>query len=169
LRVARLRFSRDTDASAPSESILVRAKMSTFRLVILALCLLAAAGVAPGQSALSRKFDEFTEYNCEDMMARLDNYAIALQTEPQMRGHIVSYGGDGGFHEARRWAFAAKKYLTGNRGVVSGRIVILYGGRRPRRALELWLLPGEPGAQTVRPKGVKFKKARLKHLPCDNI
>ncbi len=143
--------------------------MSTFRLGLLALCLLAAASVSSGQSALSRKFDEFTEYNCEDMMARLDNYAIALQSEPQMRGHIVSYGAPGGFYEARRWAVAAKKYMTGNRGVEGGRVVILYGGRRPRRTLELWLLPGATGAQTVRPKAVKFKKARLKNLPCDNI
>lgn len=146
--------------------------MSTFRLVILALCLLAAASVSPGQSALSRKFDEFTEYNCEDMMARLDNYAIALQSEPQMRGHMVSHGGAGGLSEARTWAFAAKKYLTRNRGIESGRVVILYGGKRSRRALELWLLPSDPAAaraQTVRPKGVKFKKGRLKELPCEML
>ena len=40
-----------------------------------------------------RKFDEFGDINCEDEMARLDNFAIQLQQEPSWRGYIIFYGG----------------------------------------------------------------------------
>ena len=40
-----------------------------------------------------RKFDEFGDINCEDEMARLDNFAIQLQNEPCTKGVIIFYGG----------------------------------------------------------------------------
>lgn len=149
--------------------------MSKLRLAIFILCLLTMKSVPSAQSVQidpSRKYDEFIESNCEDMMARLDNYAIALQNEPKMQAFIVSYGGSLGLPEARRWAVAAKKYLTYSRGIEAKRIVTLYGGNRDRRALELWLLSdayrtSAPGTQSVRPKGVKFKKSRTKYRPCN--
>ena len=151
----------------------LRSKMLRLRLTVMVLCLLATAGASSGQSASPRKYDEFVEYNCEDMMARLDNYAIVLQSEPKMRGYVVSYGGTGGLFEARRWAVAAKVYLTSNRGIEDERVVMLYGGRRSRRAFVLWLVPEDYGAptaaQTARPQGVKFKRLRMKHPPCEMI
>ena len=150
-------------------------KISGLRLGVFTLCLLAAAGVSSGQSAQVeslRKYDEFVEYNCEDLMARLDNYAIALQMEPKLQAYVVSYGGDFGLYEARRWAVAAKDYLTTNRGIEAKRVVTLYGGRRARWAMQLWLTPegyrhSAAGTQNARPKGVRFKRVRLKSRPCE--
>jgi len=40
-----------------------------------------------------RQFDEFGDINCEDEMARLDNFAIQLQNEPAAKGVMIFYGG----------------------------------------------------------------------------
>ncbi|HKQ52232.1 MAG TPA: hypothetical protein VJT74_07690 [Pyrinomonadaceae bacterium] len=140
-------------------------------MAILALCLLVTAGASSGQSASPRKYDEFAEYNCEDMMARLDNYAMAVQSEPKMRAYVVSYGGSWKtFIEARMWAVAARIYLTTNRGIKNKRVVTLYGGERSRKALELWLVPDDyrpSAAQGAGPKGTKFKRVRLRSRPCE--
>src|SRR5215210_443882 len=39
------------------------------------------------------KFDEFGDVNCEDEMARLDNFVIQLQANPHTKGAIIYYGG----------------------------------------------------------------------------
>lgn len=141
-------------------------------LAIVILCVLATASVSnaqPGQVVSSRKYDNFTEYNCEDLMARLDNYAMALQLEPNLKGYIVSYGGSYGQPEARVWAYEARKYLTSNRGIAARRIVTLYGGKLDRRTLELWLLLDSyrpSAAGTSQPKGVKFKNSRVRNRQC---
>src|SRR4051812_49961997 len=41
-----------------------------------------------------KKFDEFGDINCESEYARLDNFAVALQNEPQAKGLIIFYGGE---------------------------------------------------------------------------
>lgn len=151
--------------------------MRNLRLVIVILCLLATASVSfaqSGQVEPARKLDEFSGTQCEDLMARLDNYAIALQVEPKLQAYVVSYGGKQGQLEAQIWAVAAKKYLTSNRGIEAKRIVTLYGGRRKLRAMELWLLqegyhPAAAGAQTTQPKGVRFKTRRIKRGPCKSF
>lgn len=148
--------------------------MRTIRLMIVVLCFLFLAASSlfaqSGQSEAARKYDEFIEYNCEDMMARLDNYAMALQLEPNLQAYIVSYGGSHGQLEARVWAVAAQKYLVSNRGIESKRVVTLYGGNRKLRAIELWLLQSsyKPSTATyaVQPKGVRFKRSKIKYRPC---
>ena|SRR5437764_4192118 len=143
------------------------------RLVIAILCLLITAITSSAQSKQtepSRKYDEFAGYNCEDMMAHLDNYSIALQTEPTLQSYIVSYGGNRRrLVEAQAWAIAARDYLISSRGIESKRIVMLYGGNRKDHAMELWLLSNDfrPSAvNTFQPKGVKLKKIRTKYRPC---
>src|SRR5688500_19386909 len=42
-----------------------------------------------------RKFDEFSKASHCDLTARLDNFAIQLQYEPDSVGHIVVYGPEG--------------------------------------------------------------------------
>lgn len=41
----------------------------------------------------TRKFDEFGDIKCEDEYARLDDFAIQLQHEPQAKGVLNFYGG----------------------------------------------------------------------------
>ncbi len=151
--------------------------MRNLRLAIVILCLLATASVSfaqSGQVEPARKLHEFSGFQCEDLMARLDNYAIALQVEPKLQAYIVAYGGSHGQPEAQIWAVAAKKYLTSNRGIEAKRIVLLYGGRRELRAMELWLLldsyrPAAAGLQATQPKGVSFKKRKIKSRPCTSF
>ena len=41
----------------------------------------------------ARKVDEFENINCEDEMARLDNFAVQLNNEPGSTGYVIFYGG----------------------------------------------------------------------------
>jgi hypothetical protein len=148
--------------------------MRNFGSLLFVVCLLLLmAGNSLAQSKqveASRKLDEFTGYNCEDMMAHLDNYAIALQGEPKLQSYIVSYGSHRHrLIEAQAWAIAARDYLVSSRGIEAKRIVMLYGGNRKDHAMELWLLSNDLYPSTtnmVRPKGMKLKKIRTKYRPC---
>ena len=41
----------------------------------------------------TRPFDDFGDIKCEDEMARLDNFAIQLQNDPQSKGAIMVFTG----------------------------------------------------------------------------
>jgi hypothetical protein len=87
------------------------------------------AGVKP-QPACGLPFDHYAwgmKFN--DETARLDNFAIALQGEPEMRGYImVNPGRRARLDEVKKWAKRARAYLTNKRGIDPGRFVIVYGG-----------------------------------------
>ena len=52
----------------------------------------AESGHAAAQDITARKFDEFVgEVDDEDMLARLDNFAIELMNRPNTQGHIIVY------------------------------------------------------------------------------
>lgn len=134
--------------------------------------ILLSASFSSAQTKEAVKFDELVKTQCDDMMAHLDNYAVDLQLKPNLQAYIVSYGGGRGQSEARAWAVAAKKYLVSNRGIEARRVTTLYGGNREQRAIELWLLPNgyRPSiTDTIRPKGVRFKKSRMKIGLCDYL
>ena len=140
--------------------------MENIKLIIAALCIILIwAGHSFAQD--TRKFDEFGDVNCEDEMARLDNLAVQLQTDPQTVGHIIVYGGRSGRRgEARARASRIKTYLVKNRGVEASRILTIDGGYRENLTVEIWMLArslGVPRASpTVELKDVKFKKGKIK-------
>src|SRR5438105_10540785 len=115
-----------------------------------------------------RKFDEFGDIKCEDEMARLDNFAIQLQHEPQARGVIIFYGGktfrgklpQRGEAEAR--AARLKPYLVQRRGIPANQIIVISGGYDEEWRAALWIVP--PGASmpsgyaSVSVKEIKFRK-----------
>lgn len=115
-----------------------------------------------------RKFDEFGDIKCEDEYARLDNFAIQLQNEPQARGVIIFYGGKTfrgklprrGEAEAR--AARLKPYLVQRRGVPSHQVVVINGGYAEAWHAELWIVPqgaSLPSVDTMVPvKQIKFRK-----------
>jgi hypothetical protein len=120
-----------------------------------------------GQSETARKFDEFGGTGCEDMMARLDNYAIALQSEPSLTAYIIVYGGQAGQRgEAQMWAGRARYYLVSNRRIDARKLRMSIGGYRDSWAMELWLLrrggPLPDAKPTVQFKDVKFKRGRIR-------
>lgn len=123
---------------------------------------------APSDQA--RKFDEFGDINCEDEMARLDNFAIQLQNEPAAKGVMIFYGGrrfrgrlpkQG---EAAARAARMKPYLVERRGIPSERIVVIDGGYTEKFQVELWVIPADvttpPLNPTIPAKDIKFQKGK---------
>jgi hypothetical protein len=125
----------------------------------------------------TKEFDKFGSICCEDEMARLDNFAVHLQNEPEAKGYII-------FYEGRRYASCnnrrplmprrgeaaaraarMKPYLTDARGLDPQRVIIINGGYREEWTAELWLVPkgAEPPkpTPTLRAKDIKFRKGKI--------
>jgi hypothetical protein len=125
----------------------------------------------------AKELDKFGSICCEDEMARLDNFAVHLQQEPEAQGYII-------FYEGRRYsscynrrariprrgeavarAARLKPYLTDRRGLDAKRVIIINGGYRQEWEAELWIVP--KGAEPPKPtptlemKDVKFRKGRI--------
>ena len=122
------------------------------------------------QTSPLRPFDEFGDTNCEDEMARLDNFAIQLLHEPQARGVIIFYGGKT-FRgklprrgEAAARAARMKPYLVQRRGIPTQQVKVINGGYAEAWHVELWVI--SPGASiptanpTVQIKQIKFRKGK---------
>jgi hypothetical protein len=98
----------------------------------------------------ARKFDEYFNLSFGDEKARLDNFAIQWQQEPETQGYIIAYAGrktrDG---EALIRADRSKNYLVNERSINSGRIILIDGGHREEFSMELFIAP--VGAQPPSP------------------
>ncbi|MBC7910318.1 MAG: hypothetical protein H7Y30_07455 [Pyrinomonadaceae bacterium] len=98
----------------------------------------------------SRRFDKYGEIEEEDEQARLDNFAIELNNNPGAQGYVIAYVG-----QRRRRGVASARlerirdYVIKVRGITSGRIVTIEGGRRPKTETELWIVP--TGAEPPKP------------------
>lgn len=107
--------------------------------------------IAPGvfaqeSSHASRKVDEFIgEVDYEDLIARLDNFAIELQNQPGALGHVIVYRSRRDPPSiSQRYALLARDYLVRQRGIARNRLVTADGGRSGCLMYELWIVP--PGA-----------------------
>nr|AIA12587.1 PKD domain protein [uncultured bacterium] len=91
---------------------------------------------------VNRKFDEYGNISRDDEKARLDNFAIQLQQEPDSQGYIIVYAGrrtrPG---DAQKRLDRARDYLTSLRGIDARRLVTLEGGTREDLTVELWIVP----------------------------
>nr|AIA11255.1 PKD domain protein [uncultured bacterium] len=100
----------------------------------------------------NRKFDEYGNINRDDEKARLDNFAIQLQQEPDAQGYIIVYAGRRSRPgDAKKRLDRARDYLVSMRGIDARRIVALDGGTREDLTVELWLVPTGAPAPTPRP------------------
>jgi hypothetical protein len=128
-------------------------------LFILGLIMMASASA----KAQFDPFDSYGSISWEDEKAHLDNFAIALQHDPESIGYIIVYAGRRPCPgEARDRALRAKKYLVETRSIQVGRIKWIDGGYReeltvilqpaPRGAAELKASP------TLKPSEVQFIK-----------
>ena len=69
-------------------------------------------------------FDEYGEITWEDEKARLDNFAIQLQKEPDLIGYVLVYDAAGGCAgEAQARAIRAKSYVVEHRGIAWNRVI----------------------------------------------
>ena len=106
------------------------------------------APAAPAAPRRAEKFDEFGDLRHCDMSARLDNFAITMQNDPQAKAFVVGYDPKGktrGY--ASRELKVARHYLVNVRGLAPERVVAVDGGEKeiPEGMTQLWVVPG--GAQ----------------------
>jgi hypothetical protein len=96
----------------------------------------------PSPEKAARKFDEFGDVQWSDLIARLDNFAIALQNEPTTKGFVVIYRGRRDLPAfASRKGEMIKAYMTNNRQVSKDGLVIIDGGILSSLTYELWIVP----------------------------
>ena len=112
-------------------------------------------GAAPGQIKLAPRLTEsYGQINAEDMMARLDFFAIELQKHPHAVAHIVAYGPEGEIGGTGRHILSiTKDYLVNSRGIDPTQIEISYGGRYKDPSdvfTELWLVPAGAGPPKIK-------------------
>src|ERR1043166_9344916 len=138
--------------------------------LMLLVCISGMAGSAGREP--NRPFDDFGDVNCENEMARLDNFAVQLQNAPAAKGLIVVYGGrrfrgrlpmEG---EADARAARLKTYLVGRRGIPKDQIMVVNWGYTEEWRGQLWIVPHgatipdrEP---TIPINEIKFRKGKPK-------
>jgi hypothetical protein len=89
-----------------------------------------------------RKFDEYYDIARNDEKARLDNYAIQLQSEPGSQAYIIVYPSRRARpNDAQTRAQRISDYLVNSRGIDSHRIVTTIGQSREDWLFELWVVP----------------------------
>lgn len=117
--------------------------------LLLLATLIGLIGYAPANypqdlpaSATARKFDEFGDIVISDKKARMDNFVVQLQQEPEAKGYIIVY------HSRRdrpglsvRLLDQMRRYLLYNRGLTSDRIVTIDGGPATNLVQEFWIVP----------------------------
>ena len=115
--------------------------------LILALVALAASpgGIAASSTSAAsdefRRFDEYGNICWTDEKARLDNFAIQLEHEPQTDGYMIVYAGKFSCAgEAMYRAERAKKWLV-KRGIAGERVIVKDGGYNEDVVTTLQLVP----------------------------
>jgi hypothetical protein len=109
--------------------------------IFLALPLVSFAQAQASNQA-ARKFDEFGDLQYSDLIARLDNFAVHLQSEPMVRGFIMVYRSRRDLYGlSSRLASRMKGYLVYSRGIDSERVVTIDGGIASSLVQELWIVP----------------------------
>ena len=127
-----------------------------------------SAGLGCG---LLAKFDEYGDLPFSDEKARLDNFAIQLVNDEDMRGYIIVYAGrKATVAEAQVRGMRARDYLISARKINPERLKAIDGGHREELTIELYVLPKDvdvkpPGRPTVDRSEVEIiyqKKRRSK-------
>jgi hypothetical protein len=85
------------------------------------------------------KFDEYGDLNTLDENARLDNFSLTLQQNPNITAFIITFGK--ATAEATTRGNRAKDYLVNTRGVDASRITMIDGGTVQTFKIELWTCP----------------------------
>ena len=112
--------------------------------ICLILCLNYSAFAQTGEPA-AHKFDEFGDVLPTDMAARLDNFAIGLQENPNARGFLIVYRSHRDLPGlSSRHVNWMRGYLIYSRGIKADRVVAIDGGAARCLSHELWMV--SPGA-----------------------
>jgi hypothetical protein len=96
--------------------------------------------VTPPPVAVCRIFDQYNDLRFNDEKARLDNFAIQLQQEPDATGYYAIWGSCEG--EGQRRADRAIAYLTNTRGIDASRLrTVVDPNCRETLTVELHICP----------------------------
>lgn len=91
-----------------------------------------------------------TYIDSDDILSRLDSFALELQNDPEAQGYVLAYGEAASCkEESVARATAAIDYLSSVKGIEPSRIKAVDGGFREERVTELWIVPA--GADTPEP------------------
>lgn len=109
----------------------------------------------------AQKVSEYRDITFADEKGRLDDFAAELERDPQALGYILAYAGRRAYKgEAERRGRRAKSYLVERHGLSGERVVVIDGGFREERTVELFVVPTgatPPGATpTVDPEQVQI-------------
>lgn len=86
-----------------------------------------------------QQVDYYPPIRYNDEKARLDNFAVQLQNDPNAKGHIIVFGGNSADKQKR--IKRAYDYLVNSRGVSADRLITKDGGAREQATTELWIVP----------------------------
>jgi hypothetical protein len=101
----------------------------------------------------SRKFDDYGDLKFSEERLRLDHFAVALDNEPGSQAYIIVYDDTNTRKPAaRQRGERAKNYLVKERGLPKTRIVVVNGGHRDKRSVELFIVPLGALPPTATPK-----------------
>lgn len=107
----------------------------------------------PNELPKCRKFDEYSKITRNDEKARLDNYGIELQNDPNSTAYVVvSPGRMSKPGEVQQRSTRVVDYLANSRGIDKQRIVVIVGQTRDDTMVELWVCP--QGAKPPRSIGM---------------
>src|SRR5438046_1734355 len=124
--------------------------MRTAFVILNCLCLIASP-----LAFAKAQFDPFDSYGAISWKlekVHLDNFAIALQHDPNLIGCIIVYAGRRAcVGEAKDRALRAKKYLVTSRGIQESRIKWLDGGYREDSTIILQPVPSGAPELTASP------------------
>jgi hypothetical protein len=91
--------------------------------------------------------------DCPLRSLSLKDFADALKSRPDRRGHLIIYTQFGkGARRARQVASIARREMIKDHGIEASRIKIVYGGQREYPAMELWLVPKSAPDPTPTPE-----------------
>jgi hypothetical protein len=110
--------------------------------------------------------DEFGRVGGCDHSARLDNFAVELQQNPDRMGYILVYGPAGKANGSAYYrGGVTRDYLVNSRGINPARLVVINGGRYQRMGesiTQLWVVPR--GADPPQPVEYENKIATFRGL-----
>ena len=110
--------------------------------IVCTVLLLSAVTLAQTSDKNARKFDDFGDIQASDLIARLDNLAIAVQQEPASKAFLIVYRTRRDLPGlSNRYAHRMRSYLINSRGLPAERIVVVDGGVANCLSQQLWVVP----------------------------
>lgn len=105
-----------------------------------------------GDATQYRPYDTYGDVTADNEDARLDNIAIELESDHNLKGYIIVYAGQiARPNEATTRADRARQYLISKRHIREQRVIAVDGGYRVNLEVEIYLVPSDLPAPTPTP------------------